>query len=101
MSIDYSELPAKYRNEVRAYIDRGIPVADKLLDAVIRNDLAGALCFARKTIGGFGLLDAAVQFFELEAPWECWGSRKEEKEWMAAKAAGRSCGDVKKTKEGP
>ena len=89
MSIDYSELPAAYEDEVRAYVDRGILVGDTLRDAIARGDLAEAFYFARKTMDGPWALNALVRFFELEAPFECWGSKEKINAWIAVKAAQR------------
>ena len=79
-AVDYSGLPDGLRDGARRWIEDGL-IPGEFLQAVIRNDLLAATNMADPE--NFENLGSIVQWWWLEAPGLCWGSREKAKAWQA------------------
>lgn len=79
MSLDYSLLPEALRGGALRYIEQGI-LPGSFLQAVIRNDLSGAL--GQADSNNLTWIRDIVSFWYNEAPGACWGSREKMEAWV-------------------
>ena len=75
-------LPEHLRESIDAYVKDGRPTGD-FLQAVIENDLAGAL--ARADDDNLGLIHVIVNYLRWECQSGCWGAKGKFDRWIEAK----------------
>jgi len=73
------------REAVELYIERGIKPGS-FLQAVISNDLVGAMAHAHRALTADDIRDI-VQWFYWEAPHTCFGSREKLEHWHELRAS--------------
>lgn len=77
--LDYSRLPKHMQGTVRRYIEDGI-LPGSFLTAVICNKLQESFTYADET--NIEKMFDIVGFFCDEAPFGCWGSKKDMTHWI-------------------
>lgn len=77
------QVPEHLRGGLERYVDHGV-VPGEFLQAVIRNDLRGAV--GRGDHASLDGLQAIVGWLHCEAPGGCWGSPEKFNAWVAAHA---------------
>ena len=87
---DWSLVPHHMRGAVKRYVEHGLS-GGSFLDALVRNDLYGAVLHADST--NSANISRIVNFFYLHSPAGCWGTPALVDEWM------RNCGLERRLEE--
>lgn len=80
MDLDLDQIPLHMLELCEAYITDREPVEDEFLEAIISNNLRGAVQAADDT--NIALIPVYVSYFYNKAPSECWGSKARYEAWL-------------------
>lgn len=79
---EYTAIPLKTQIDLINYVNKKNSTGG-FLDAVLRNDLMGAVLYADS--GNIRAISAIVRFVYNRLPVQCWGSTEKINEWLSSR----------------
>lgn len=85
----YRRAPDVFRDQLQAWVERGVEPADNLLYAIISNDLGTVFAHAAEDTWVFSATRKTLRWLWEHAPSECYGSRGHVETWHSHR--GEAC----------